>query len=136
VAALRAMFSLFEAPDSPRTAENYSHTAINRLEGVTGINWGTGSSTVSIHLLCARFGDLFVHAADGWGVGINGCTVTRVRLEGNRLMVDVEDFVGHERNATLKCTGLDRDAYGVVINAREPLTFTRSQLEAGVSVIL
>ena len=136
VAALRAMFSLFESPDSPRTAENYAHSAIDRLEGVTGLHWGTGSSTVSIHLLRARFGDLYVDAGAGWGVGLDGCTVEDVRLEGNRLRLSVRDFVGTGRTLTLKVTGLDRDAYGVVLNGAEPLTFTRSQLEQGVPVVL
>jgi hypothetical protein len=136
VAALRAMFSLFESPDSPRAAENYAHSAIDRLEGVTGLHWGTGSSTVAIHLLRARFGDLFIDAANGWGVGLDGCTVTRVLLEGNRLSLDVQDFVGTSRSVTLKCAGLVRDAYGIVVNGKEPLKCTRSQLERGVAVVL
>ncbi|MCK5571508.1 MAG: hypothetical protein KAJ12_02055, partial [Bacteroidetes bacterium] len=125
VAAVRAMFSLFESPDSPRTAENYAHSAINRLEGVTGFHWGTGSSVVSIHLICREFGDAFVHVAGGWGVGIDGCTVSGVSVEGNRLAVEVRDIVNAPRTIVMKFSDVEKQELDLVVNGASIGRYTR-----------
>jgi hypothetical protein len=136
VAALRAMFSLFESPDSPRTAENYAHSAINRLEGVTGLHWGTGSSVVSIHMLRKEYGDAYVDVAGGWGVGIDGCTVSAVVSKGDEIRVDLQDIVKTPRLVQMKFSAMERGEYGLSVNGKMIGRFTRNELQEGVNIEL
>ncbi|MGB6122230.1 MAG: hypothetical protein WBG80_09995 [Bacteroidota bacterium] len=136
VAALRAMFSLFESPDSPRTAENYAHSAINRLEGVTGLHWGTGSSVVSIHILRNEYGDAFVHVADGWGVGIDGCTVSRVVADGEEIGVDLKDILNSPRTIRMRFAAMELGEYRLSVNGRQIGRYTRNELQEGVEIEL
>ncbi len=136
VAALRAMFSLFESPTSPRTAENYAHSATDRPGGVTGIHWGTGSSVTSIHLLEERYGGAYVNVAGGWGCGIDGCTVQSVRLDGREIRVSVRDDVAAPRSLRVTFAALDGGSYRVNVNGKEIGTWSSPMLEKGIALSL
>jgi hypothetical protein len=136
VAALRAMFSLFESPDSPRTAENYAHGATDNLAGVTGLHWGTGSSVVSIHLLAQRYGDAYVNVRQQWGVGIDGCRIPEVTVTGARIAVTILDNVATPRSVRLVFDRMARQTYTVVVNDKELGKFSRQQLRGGLAVSL
>ena len=42
------------------------------------MHWGTGSAVTSVLLARPRYGDLYVDADEGWGVGIDACSVDAV----------------------------------------------------------
>ena len=134
VAALRAMFSLFESPDSPRTAENYAHSAINRLEGVTGLHWGTGRSVTSIHLIRREYGDAFVHVAGRWGVGIDGGTMTEVVSEEDRIDLALKDFLNTPRTVLVKFSTMPLEEYTLSVNGKEVGRYTRHDLQEGIEI--
>jgi hypothetical protein len=136
VAALRAMFSLFESPTSPRTAENYAHSAFDQLAGVTGIHWGTGSSVVSIHLITQHYGDAYVNVKGRWGVGIDGCRIPSVKVKGSSIDVAILDNVARPRTIRLKFDKLDRPSYHVLINNMSHGKKSLRDLQNGVTVQL
>jgi hypothetical protein len=132
VAALRSMFSLFESPESPRTAENYAHSGTDAPAGVTGLHWGTGSSVVSIHLLRQRYGDAHVNLASQWGAGIDGCTVTNVAVKGSRVDIMLTDNLSTRRSVRLTFAGLSRPRYTVRVNGGKAGDYPASALEQGI----
>lgn len=134
VAALRAMFSLFESPNSPRTAENYAHGGLDQLAGVTGLHWGTGSSVVSIHLITERYGDAYVNVQGGWGVGIDGCRIPEVRVNGERIEVTVLDNVNSPRSILMKFDKMERKQYEIFVNGASQGNKMRDELYQGLSV--
>lgn len=136
VAALRAMFSLFESNDSPRTAENYAHAAADRLAGVTGLHWGTGSSVVSIHLIEPKYGNAFVNVRGQWGVGIDGCRIPSVLVEGDTIWLDLLDNVNVPRTVRLTFDGLDRDSYSLVVNGKRLGLHSAKALKEGIGVAI
>lgn len=136
VAALRAMFSLFESPTSPRTAENYAHSGLNQLAGVTGLHWGTGSSVVSIHLITEQYGDAYVNVEEAWGVGIDGCRFTKVDVNGSNIDLRVEDTVHSPRNVRLKFDKLLSDRYSVTVNGVSLGPTSADQLRNGITITL
>ena len=134
VAALRAMFSLFESSSSPRTAENYAHSAIDRLAGVTGIHWGTGSSVVSVHLIVGTYGDAYVNVKDQWGAGIDGCRIPHVSVVRSRIEITLLDNVATHRVITVKFDKLLEPSYAITINGVTLGTYTAAQLTRGIAV--
>lgn len=136
VAALRAMFSLFESPDSPRTAENYAHAAADQLAGVTGLHWGTGSSVVSIHLIGRKYGDAFVDVAGEWGVGIDGCRIPTVRVSGTRVEVRIADNVNTPRPIRVTFGNMKAASYSIVVNGKDQGTRTNAELQKGITFAL
>jgi hypothetical protein len=136
VAALRAMFSLFESPSSPRTAENYGHSGFDRLAGVTGLHWGTGSSVVSIHLITGKYGDAYVDATGGWGVGIDGCRIPSVRVSKDAISVDVLDNLSAPRTINLKFGRLTMREYEITVNKRLLGRFSSTELIKGIKVAI
>jgi hypothetical protein len=136
VAALRAMFSLFESGGSPRTAENYGHSGGDDPSGVTGLHWGTGSSVVSIHLITALYGDAYVNVRDCWGAGIDGCSISAVDTTGGDIRFALRDMVGMHRTVRVKFGFTDGRIYSVTVNGRTLGRFTGSELERGIGVTL
>jgi hypothetical protein len=136
VAALRAMFSLFESPTSPRTAENYGHSGLDRPAGVTGLHWGTGSSVVSIHLIAKKYGDAYVDATGGWGVGIDGCRIPAVNMSNTSISVDVIDNLSTPRTINLKFGRLTKSEYEITINNKLLGRFPATQLMKGIDVTI
>ncbi|MDZ7313008.1 MAG: hypothetical protein ONB45_17210 [candidate division KSB1 bacterium] len=136
VAALRAMFALFESPDSPRTFENYGHDEDDRPGGVTGIHWGTGSSVVSIHMIQQRYGDAYVNVADKWGVGIDGCRITNLVIEKRAIRFELLDNVATPRRVKVKFARLIHSNYELTINEKLLGTFTADELQNGIDVAL
>ena len=134
VAALRAMFSLFENPSSPRTAENYAHAARDRQGGVTGIHWGTGSSVVSLQILRARYGGAFVNVAGTWGCGIDGCSVPSVDVRGDSIAVELRNDLPVTRPIRVTFGHLRRPSYAVTANGRALGTFVSQELENGIEI--
>jgi len=136
VAALRAMFSLFESPASPRTAENYAHSATDRPGGVTGIHWGTGSSVTSIHLIQEKFGGAYVDVRGEWGCGIDGCRIPGVRVRGEEIEVDIMDNLSLSRTLRVTFGRMDRRQYTVTANGRTIGRFSMNALEKGITLDL
>ena len=136
VAALRAMFSLFESPTSPRTAENYGHSGMDRPAGVTGLHWGTGSSVVSLHLITNKYGDAYVDATGGWGVGIDGCRIPEVRISDAAMSVAVLDNLSTPRTITLKFGRLTKGEYEITVNKKSLGRFSSAQLTKGIEVAI
>lgn len=136
VAALRAMFSLFESPTSPRTAENYAHSGYDRPAGVTGIHWGTGSSVVSIHLITSRYGDAFVDVKGRWGVGIDGCRIPEVKINGSSIQVRLLDNLSKPRTIRLKFGNPVKSGYDIVINAKKYGRISAEAMKEGIDVAI
>jgi hypothetical protein len=134
VAALRAMFSLFESPTSPRTAENYGHSGYDQPAGVTGLHWGTGSSVVSIHLITRQFGDAYVDVKGKWGVGIDGCHIPAVTVVGTTIHVDVEDNLVKARTIKMKFGNVTKPHYDVIVNNKPMGRMTSASLKEGIDV--
>jgi hypothetical protein len=134
VAALRAMFSLFESPASPRTAENYAHSALDRLAGVTGIHWGTGSSVVSIHQIVAKYGDAYVDVKGRWGVGIDGCRIPNVSVIRSAIRIELLDNVSTTRVISMKFGNLQQPSYTITVNGHPLGKKSRKELAAGINV--
>jgi rhamnogalacturonyl hydrolase YesR len=136
VAALRAMFSLFESPTSPRTAENYAHSGFDQPAGVTGIHWGTGSSVVSIHLITQRYGDAYINVKDRWGVGIDGCRIPGVTVNRSTIKINILDNVSTPRKITMKFGHLDKPEYQIEINGKKVGKFSAGELRKGIRVAI
>jgi hypothetical protein len=136
VAALRAMFSLFESPTSPRTAENYGHSGLDKPAGVTGLHWGTGSSVVSIHLITNKYGDAYVDAAGGWGVGIDGCRIPTVTITGAAINVDLLNNLSSPRTISMKFGRMTTKEYEITVNKKLLGRFSSAQLTKGIEVAI
>jgi hypothetical protein len=136
VAALRAMFSLFESATSPRTAENYGHSGLDRPAGVTGLHWGTGSSVVSIHLITNKYGDAYVDVTGGWGVGIDGCRIPSVKVTDTAINVGVQDNLSTPRTIRLKFGRLTKAEYEITVNKKLLGRFSSATLMKGVEVAI
>jgi len=136
VAALRAQFSLFESATSPRTAENYAHSAVDRLAGVTGLHWGTGSAVASIHMFTRYYGDAYVNVEEKWGVGIDGVTVDTVALGHSVLSLRIRDNVHTPRALRLVCGNMSLARYSLRVNGRNLGTLSAPQLRNGTMVAL
>ena len=136
VAALRSMFSLFESPTSPRTAENYAHGGRDELAGVTGLHWGTGSSVVSVHVITALYGDVYIDAAGKWGAGVDGCRVHAVSVTGDRIRCELRDDVATPRNLRMVIGNTDRPFYRVTVNGKELGSYDADALRKGIHVEL
>jgi hypothetical protein len=136
VAALRAMFSLFESPTSPRTAENYGHSGTDAPAGVTGLHWGTGSSVTSIHIIRQRYGDAHVNLKERWGCGVDGCTVSAVEVDGPTVTVNITDNVSSHRSALLTFAGMTLPRYTVQVNGKRIGTFPASNMKKGIPIEL
>ncbi|MCX6132241.1 MAG: hypothetical protein NTU47_00395 [Ignavibacteriales bacterium] len=136
VAALRSMFSLFESPTSPRTAENYGHSGYDQPAGVTGLHWGTGSSVVSIHLITRRFGDAYVDVKGKWGVGIDGCRIPTVTIAGTEIHVEVVDNLVKARTIKLKFGNVAKSHYEIIVNNKPLGRVSAAMLRGGIDVAL
>ncbi len=136
VAALRAMFSLFESSTSPRTAENYAHSALDRPGGVTGIHWGTGSSVVSCQIIRGKYGDAYIDLAGGWGCGIDGCRVTGVNRQADTIRVDLADNLNTPRTIRLRFGRGKAGSSVLVFNGKVLGTYSLQQLEEGIDVTI
>ena len=136
VAALRAMFSLFESPTSPRTAENYGHSGYDQPAGVTGIHWGTGSSVVSIHLITRQFGDAYVDVKGKWGVGIDGCRIPSVTITGAAIHIEVQNNLVKARTIRLKFGNVTRPQYEITVNNKRMGRISAAALKEGIDVAL
>ena len=136
VAALRAMFSLFESPTSPRTAENYAHSGFDQPAGVTGIHWGTGSCVVSIELITGRYGDAFVDVKGQWGVGIDGCRIPAVEVRGRSMRLAILDNLSLSRSIMVKFGRLAQRAYDVRINGISYGKISADELTQGIKIAL
>ncbi|MDP2884417.1 MAG: hypothetical protein Q8P51_05270 [Ignavibacteria bacterium] len=136
VAALRAMFSLFESPTSPRTAENYGHSGYDQPAGVTGIHWGTGSSVVSIHLITRQFGDAYVDVKGKWGVGIDGCRIPSVTITGTVIRIEVQDNLVKARTIRLKFGNMTKAQYEITVNNKPMGRMSAAALKEGINVTI
>ncbi|HTR98255.1 MAG TPA: hypothetical protein VML00_00815 [Bacteroidota bacterium] len=134
VAALRAMFSLFESPGSPRTAENYGHSGGDDPAGVTGLHWGTGSSVVSIEIITARYGGAWVDVAGGWGAGIDGCTIPGVSVSRDTIRFALIDDVGSGRPVHVKFGGTGGRSFVVCANGACGRACTPDELAQGIDI--
>ncbi len=134
VAAVRAQFSLFESPTSFRTAENYAHSAIDRLAGVTGLHWGTGSAVVSVELLTQQYGDAYVDVAGAWAIGIDGCTCASVATDRTTIRLRLTDEVHSPRSLRLVCGNTAQRRYRLMVNGTDYGVQPAAALHHGIQV--
>jgi hypothetical protein len=134
VAAVRAQFSLFESPTSFRTAENYAHSGIDRLAGVTGLHWGTGSAVVSVELMTQKYGDAYVDVAGTWAIGIDGCTCASVTTDRATIRLRLIDEVHTPRSLRLVCGNTPQGRYLLVVNGTDYGMQLAAALHHGVQV--
>jgi hypothetical protein len=127
VAALRSTF-----PVAPY--ENWAHRVEDVHGSWTGIHWGTGSAVTSVVLARPRYGDAFVDARAGWGVGIDGCTVDEVVVRDDRL--DVALRAAFPAMASLRLVVRADRALVVSVNGREAGGGEPPALAAGIEVQL
>ena len=130
------MFSLFESSSSPRTAENYAHSSLDKLAGVTGIHWGTGSAVVSIHLIVEKYGDAYINVKGHWGVGIDGCRISDVTVTRSAIHIEMLDNVAVHRAITMKFDNLQRRPYTIVVNGTSLGKKSPRDLSDGITVQL
>jgi hypothetical protein len=136
VAALRAMFSLFESPTSPRTAENYAHSGYDQPAGVTGMHWGTGSSVVSIHLITRQYGDAYVDMKGAWGVGIDGCRIPAVVITGSSVRVELLNNLSASRTVKLRFGNIRSGTFDLTVNGMKLGMFSSQELKKGIDVAI
>jgi hypothetical protein len=120
----------------PPTAENYAHASQDKLAGVTGLHWGTGSSVVSIHLITALYGDAYVDVKGGWGTGIDGCRVTDVHTAGDTIRIGLVDAVSAHRSVKLVFGNVQKLPLHVVVNGRPLGRHDVASLKRGIYVTL
>ncbi|HEY9188307.1 MAG TPA: hypothetical protein VIR55_10445 [Ignavibacteria bacterium] len=88
VEAARATFGCYEE-NSPRCYENYAHSGYDRITGVTGISWGTGSAMISLSIIQNKYGDLFINVNEKWGKAINYFWIENLSIENNRINFNI-----------------------------------------------
>jgi hypothetical protein len=102
VGALRSTFSI--AP-----WENWAHTGYEDQPGaMTGFHWGTGSATTTLEILEPRYGEAWIDAKAGQGVGIDECSVTDVTIESDAISFRIAS-AARTRRFLVRFRGLERD---------------------------
>lgn len=122
VAAGRATFAI--AP-----WENWAHTGFENEPGaMTGFHWGTGSAMTSVEIMSGRLGDAFVDVQRKHAVCFNGCTVKRLRISGNTILLDVEAVPRlHELN--IRFSGINQKVgYKLAVNGKGRVAIEGAQL--------
>jgi hypothetical protein len=100
VAALRANFKV-----SPR--ENWGHRG--DAEGPTGkpkFHWGTGSGAATVEMFADAYGEAFLHVGRRHGVGVDGCTLRRLRMDADVVEAEIDSPFDWPRRARLVLSGL------------------------------
>ncbi len=134
-AALRAAFTLLHAPENARWApgnmdgvdepaygampDDYGHAGTDaRTPGPVRLDRGSGLACAAAAWVQRRYGDLFVDAARGHAVGLNGCRVTAAQINGKLLEIELERLGGTTPSHR---TPLPRDfAETIVLRVRGP----------------
>ncbi len=109
---------------------------IDRLAGVTGLHWGTGSAVTSVELLTRQFGDAYVDVGGRWGIGIDGCTVENVEVRQSMVSLRIRDDVHTPRTIRLLCGNVTRDRYSLRVNGRNQGTLSAKKLRNGTMVTI
>ena len=89
IEAARSLFGCYEEGTS-RCYENYSHSGTDRVTGVTGILWGTGSTMTSITMITQKYGDLYIDIKNNWGKAINYFWMENLVIEGTKISFDIK----------------------------------------------
>jgi len=120
VAAVRSGFAV--AP-----WENWAHNGYNNQHGaLTGFHWGTGSEMASVEMMSGFLGDAFVNVQLRHGVGMDGCTMENVTVEGKKIRLRLKAAMG-PRHLLVRFLGLDgRSNYVLIVNGRQ-VTVSRGQ---------
>jgi hypothetical protein len=128
VAALRASF-----PVAP--AENWAHFGYADVMGaVSGFHWGQGSGMASVEMVWGRYGDVFLDLAEGWGIGVNGCTVSSCEIKGTSISLSLRSDLRWEEPLRIVGRNPLKDGYSLTINTRSAGRFSASQWKAGISM--
>lgn len=125
VSAVRAGF-----PVAP--FENWAHWGYDGLQYDSSLLWGTGTIMTGVEILTSQLGDLFVDISAEWGIGVNGCVLNGVRVEGDvlNLYIDPSDaWIGKEMQ--IRFTNAGR-VYLVNVNGRLVGRFSPEELEMGI----
>jgi hypothetical protein len=113
VAALRSQF-----PVSP--AENWAHSGLGPKSGISSFHWGTGSGMAGIELEEDFLRDAVVDVATGVAVGVNGLNVTRCKVAGDTIELEIGSPFRWNREPVAIFHGAEaRRAYRVVVNGAE-----------------
>ena len=86
------------------------------------MHWGTGSAVTSVLLARPRYGDLYIDADRGWGVGIDACSVDAVVPHENQLAVEARVAGSLDRRLTM------------VVKSSQPLEVLVNRQSCGVCV--
>lgn len=150
VAALRAGYALMYVPENrPMSGvleqgkltakdhglqyEHYAHAGLDvPIYGHVLFDWGSGSTASAAALIEARYGGLYVDVPRKQAFGIDGCTVTKCRVDGVRLHIEVSHVADHG-GTTLKATGAS-GPMEVVLNGRALGRFSSRDLQRGVPI--
>ena len=122
VAAARATFAV--AP-----WENWAHTGFQNEPGaMTGFHWGTGSAMTSVEIMSGKLGDAFVDVRRKHAVGFNGCTVKKLKISGNTILLDIEALPRlHELN--IRFAGINQKVrYKLAVNGKDPIAIEGQEL--------
>lgn len=128
VAAIRAGFAI--AP-----AENWAHVGFIDFTGATsGIHWGQGSGVVSTEMFRNKFGDIYVDQERQWGIGINGCAVTKLNFTVNAIELDIKTDLTFDEPLLLKIDQPASKQCRIIFNGKDMGDFTADALESGIDV--
>lgn len=146
VAALRASLVLMFMPennavsgifaDGPFGHADEGYAGRGRDEQFTGLSFDfpVGAALSSITLVKRRFGDVYVDASRGFGLGIDGSLVRKVRVDAAAVEIVVESGVPLLPGSTARIVVAQAPAERteLVINSERVGTFSREQLEGGI----
>lgn len=150
VAALRASLVLMFMPENqavsgifaagPLGHADEGYAGRGRDEQFTGLSFDfpVGAALSSIALLKLRCGDVYIDAASGYGLGIDGCLIGAVRSESDSVHLRIQNaFPGAPES--VKRVVVERppaSQTSLVVNTERMGTFSTAQLRAGVEITL
>lgn len=112
IAAMRAPLALMYIPENKPISsvwdkgplgyadECYAHRGQDARLGPSTFDFSVGYSLVAFEELYPKYGSAYVDIAAGYGVGIDGCSVEKVSVEGTTVSLTIDDRVSTSR--TLK----------------------------------
>lgn len=124
-AALRAGFA----------ASPYEYWSQGGIDGPginANIHWGAGSAAVSSLMHRKKWGDAFINAEEGWGCGLNACSVLNLSVDRHRIEFDLNTPSNEELEWTIKFDGLKYGAYQLTINGSYEGIRGESELRNGI----
>lgn len=114
--------------------EAYAHRGEDTQWTSTSYDWGVGTNLTAIAHLEESYGDVYVDLDRVMAVGLDGCIVRDLQVEGNEVRIELVGRVNRSTPLLLKMRNLASDSYSVRINGGEPHRYSRQELLAGVRI--